>query len=438
MKPSFFVKCFSSSIPARSGDGTIATLPAGVRAVCALTGLVLLGGILSTRGDALDNWNPSQLKKNFDGGTPRWLYGAAYGNGTFVAAGSGDGGDLGVIEASVDGTTWTLGTNKNQGGYIWEIYDVTFANGVFVAVGWDYYTGQNLWHSTDGVRWAPHQTAIANVNRVVYGAGLFVAVGDGLLLNQGNTYTNWNIYTSPDGITWTARRSVLQVADARAIGDVAYGAGRFVAIDSQYYTGQGNYFYTSTTGTSWTRSTNSYGGYHVRFCNGLFFLGTNMVSADGLNWTQLPNPDPADFTRMVYADGCYLGLAGSSVYSSVDGTNWVQHAPSAMSGNTVLGVTYGQNRFLAVGCTGSLYGPSSSALAFLSDPTVSTGINPGFPPQVKVSGLAGHTYRIEQRDSLGGGSWQPANTNSAGVVPFTWTDPQPTNGARFYRAVRMN
>jgi hypothetical protein len=359
--------------------------------------------------------------------------GVAYGNGNYVAAGEFANDDFGVLQASPDGKTWTAGTNQAPGGWILDMYDIAFGNGVFVAVGWDYYDGYNIYHSTNGSSWTWHQTAIGNVYRVIYGGGLFVAVGDGVLTNGTGT-TNRNIYTSPDGVTWTARNSGALATDVNPIYDVAYGAGRFVAVDNA------NHFYKSTTGTTWTRSANSSGGSVISFCNNLFILptglGTNALSTDGVSWTLVNNNTATMFGRVIYADGCFVALAGYKIFSSTDGTNWTQHLTAIPSSAGLGAITYARNRFLTVG-----FKPVGSTpvfpVAYFSDPTVAASINRGFPPQVTVSGLSGRSYRVDQRDSLATGSWTPANTNSAGVVPFTWTDPKPANDVRFYRAVLL-
>jgi hypothetical protein len=388
---------------------------------------------ISTRGDALDNWSYSQINTNPLGYIGLLVTGTAYGNGNYVAAGEFASSDFGVVQASPDGKTWAAGTNQAPGGFILDMYDVAFGNGVFAAVGWDYYDGYNIYHSTNGLSWTWHQTAIGNVYRVIYGGGLFVAVGDGVLTNGTGT-TNRNIYTSPDGLTWTARNSGAPASEVGPINDVAYGAGHFVAIDG------GNHFYISTTGSTWSRSTNSNGGSQISFCNNIFIVpvgsGTNALSTDGLNWTQVTNATASTFGRVIYGDGCFVALAGSKIFSSTDGTNWTQRITSISTNVALRAITYAKNRFLTVGYT-PVIGSPVLPVAYFSDPTVAASINRGFPPQVTVSGLSGRSYRVEERDSLATGSWSPANTNSSGAVPFTWTDPQPANVVRFYRAVLL-
>lgn len=67
-------------------------------------------------------------------------------------------------------------------------------------------------------QWLSHMPQNNHLNAVTYGAGQFVAVGDG-----------GAVITSPDGFNWTWRPSGTPLA-LRAI---TYGAGLFVALFSE-------------------------------------------------------------------------------------------------------------------------------------------------------------------------------------------------------------
>jgi hypothetical protein len=85
--------------------------------------------------------------------------------------------------------------------------------------------------SPDGITWTSRTSAADNAwYDVTYGNGIFVAVSlDGV--NR--------VMTSPDGITWTSRTSA---ADNNWYG-VTYGNGLFVAVAGS---GTGNRVMTST------------------------------------------------------------------------------------------------------------------------------------------------------------------------------------------------
>jgi hypothetical protein len=67
--------------------------------------------------------------------------------------------------------TWTPRTSGTSD----VLYNVTYGNGLFVAVG-DYGT---ILTSPDGVTWTPQTSGTSySLRGVTYGNGLFVAVGD--------------------------------------------------------------------------------------------------------------------------------------------------------------------------------------------------------------------------------------------------------------------
>ena len=79
-----------------------------------------------------------------------------------------------------------------------EWWDVTFGNGLFVAVGGATSgSGNRVMTSPDGITWTSRTSAANNSwFSVIYGNGLFVAVARFCSSNC--------VMTSPDGITWTS------------------------------------------------------------------------------------------------------------------------------------------------------------------------------------------------------------------------------------------
>ena len=127
------------------------------------------------------------------------------------------------------------------------LFDVTFANDVFVAVGTSHATSAPedrplIATSADGVAWTVQETGLPlDVNRrlyvVTYGNGRFVAMGRDVV--QGTP----SLTTSTDGVIWTAGSG-----PTTAIYDVTYGADRdrFVAV------GEG--VWVSVDGLSWAQT----------------------------------------------------------------------------------------------------------------------------------------------------------------------------------------
>jgi len=289
------------------------------------------GSLTKTAGLSLTvmaTWTPRTS------GTREWLYGVAYGNGTFVAVGlnstiltSPDGvnwtqrtsgtsdvlllkdvtygnglfvavGDYGALLTSSDGVTWTrLWTSESERNY-WRDYwlkGLTYGNGLFVAV--TYYSGGGgpILTSPDGVNWTPRTSGTRNVlYNVTYGNGLFVAVGD-----------YGTILTSPDGVTWTQRAS----GTSYSLRGVTYGNGLFVAV------GDYDTILTSPDGVSWTpqrtpRTGSIFYLYNVTYGNGLFVAvggtGDILTSSDGVTWTGLRIPGGETLHDVIYANGLFV------------------------------------------------------------------------------------------------------------------------------------
>jgi hypothetical protein len=97
-------------------------------------------------------------------------------NGGGTGGGSGGGGGSGRGVGTV-GTTWTRRTWQGH-----SLYDVTYGNGLFVAVGED----GIILTSPDGVNWTRQIPPTGNwLYGVTYGNGTFVAVGDrGIILTS--------------------------------------------------------------------------------------------------------------------------------------------------------------------------------------------------------------------------------------------------------------
>lgn len=340
--------------------------------------------------------------------------------------------DAGFWATSTDGSTW-----RSRGGgdpLILDLYSVASLNGTFVAVGWDWFGGGNVWSSSDGIHWAQHQNpTTSNFYQVTSRPGLLVAVGDGVL-PQTSTITNRNIYTSADGLNWTQRSCPVPPISGRYLNGVAYGASRFVAVDNA------GAVYTSTLGTVWsTYPASAYAP--ISFCLDRFIArnnaGANIVSADGLTWSLMTKNVTNDFSRVRYGQGRFLALSGEKLFTSLDGTNWVERPLAANAGAVLNDIAFGERNVVVLG-NENLQRPVLP-VAFVSDPFVALGITVAFPPQLRLSGLEGRSYRIEYLDSVPGTApnWQPLRTLSLTNSPSVVTDTTATGSQRFYRAVLL-
>ena len=255
-----------------------------------------------------------------------------------------------LISHAEIGVDWTVRTSPAD--TIWR--SVIYGNGMFVAVGQTSNTNsqpesynKGVITSTDGVNWTIREGVTTDGhmmwNSVTYGNGLFVAVG----------YNS--VMTSSDGINWTSR-------DAASDNDwesITYGNGLFVAV-SRY--GLNNQVMTSPNGITWTSRDPAFDNIwlSVTYGNGLFVavgggsVNQVMTSPDGITWTSR-DPAPNNLWQSVtYGNDLFVAAANTSgsndkVMTSPDGIMWTgRNVVSNLTYDwTEACVTYGNGLFVA-------------------------------------------------------------------------------------------
>lgn len=293
------------------------------------------------------------------------------------------------VMTSPDGITWTL---RDCTLYVWK--SVCFANGLFVAVGYENtpMEWQSIMTSSDGVTWTLRLHHHGNVKlvSVCYGNGLFVALNG----EESATYG----YTSPDGITWTyfsiagtpgyypicwsPELSLFVTMESsyynqyssngrnwtRHTNALPYGEpksicwsptlGLFIAVGEIYYNG-GKHVYTSSNGINWT-ARGVYGGNSAEWnsvcwspeLSLLVAVGNTsnvnciMTSANGINWTIRIAPVALIWKSVCWNSGLNLFVAvassgtGNRVMTSPDGITWTIRASAA--DNSWCGICHGE------------------------------------------------------------------------------------------------
>src|SRR5262249_31731041 len=127
-----------------------------------------------------------------------------YGNGTFVALGTGSG----EVLTSPDAQNWSVRNSKA----IRPLSALGFGNGIFVGI-----SSQFCQISTNGSDWSTPVPTSA----LLYASGL--ACGPGTFIAVGRFGT---ILTSSDGIQWQPRNSNTTLS----LNAAAYGNGSFVSV----------------------------------------------------------------------------------------------------------------------------------------------------------------------------------------------------------------
>jgi hypothetical protein len=425
----------------------------------------------------------------YPSGTTATLRSIAFMNEAFVAAGDG-----GTILTSALGDTWT----RRDSGETVNLLGVGGSDGIFVVVG----TSGMIVTSPDGVAWDRRTVAVtvADLNDVTAGNAGFVAVGE-----------TGALVTSPNGLSWSVQRSgvsndlfriafandrfvtvgsagsILTSSNAvdwqqrvsgssRDLRGIAFGNGMFVAV------GDGGTILVSTTGDSWTpRDPGTTSDLlSVAFGHGVFVTtgpraANFMVSSNGSDWTAGDSILPVAYHDVAFGRRTFLAVGDSSTHNpfyifqqSTNGWDW-NFGPVAVDGDgrhELMGVTYGDNMFVAVGRVGTVLasideqrfyeGDSGTAVSLRgvgfgngtfvavggggailqSDPMILLNFaRNNSSTAITLWGTPGNSYRIEGTGQLGPDAvWQTLTNIMLETNPTLWTDPQALQQHSFYRA----
>jgi hypothetical protein len=271
------------------------------------------------------------------------LFSVTFGNDLFVAVG-----DSGTIITSPDGATWT----QQHSGITTVVRSVSYCKDRFVAVG----DSGKILSSTDGKTWAsiPSGNSLS-LRSSTYGNGMFLIVSwDGTTL------------TSLDGLTWSINPSV--IGSAR-INSVTYGNGLFAtAMDTAIW--------TSTDGLVWTCPVVYSSLLSICYCGNLFIAtGANstysifITSLDGIIWDRhWPGLGKGTIYTATYGNGQYVLIGrfnrksaalvcADAISCTADFTDSPMYRESLCFtpvGWIPYSMTYGNNKFVAVGTGGEI------------------------------------------------------------------------------------
>ena len=390
----------------------------------------LVLGILATvpdaRAELLEHWTTNQVSTNYG------LDCVVYANGRYVAF--GDYSDYGVLLSSEDGLTWTMrsdGRPPNLPGVSW-VKGLCVAGNRFFALG-GFCTSA---FSSNGLDWTVFTLPnCVNPASVAWSGSTFVAVGE----FYGFDFI---IFTSPDGITWTPQHSTS--TNGAWLSDVAYGAGKFVALGDPLgpRSDLGHSYTANPLGITWTQHSIP-GGRYITFNNGIFIVplsaGTNLISTDGLSWALVPTGITNTLGKVAYYNGIFMARAQKWLATSADGTNWVRYAheiPGNATPEPTL-ATAGNRLVIAGAVYGDSFPYSVQGLIYTCDELTTLGISHAPRATLVMSGLAGRSNRVEFTDFLqgiGGNAWQLLTNVRLDVQPVIVTDPSSeSTPQRFYR-----
>ncbi len=296
--------------------------------------------------------------------------------GTMVTVGSPN-----DISYSTDGgASWTHITVGSH-----SFNKVRWGNGVFVAVG----NVGTIYTSPDGITWtarsAPALSSTATLTNAAWGNGVWVVVGihiNETVMRSTDNGVTWSNPTSLDGTSWSL------ITPNHNYNDVGFGGSgsstTFVAV------GDSGQVITSPDGAVWTTSTSagavlgSTNANHVDFGIGTWVIvgsaGVMIRSLDSVTWTTAVSGTAHSMSGVRFGNGKFLwcttfgelgasedGLNWSLVFTGgfVDGISGTPQYQAIASGPLGFLVT-GANNFAMTSTTGADY----ASLADLQDDTL--------------------------------------------------------------------
>jgi hypothetical protein len=211
-------------------------------------GVYVTGGYISSYGkifSSTDGTTWTERVGTFGGAAgrpPKALATAPNATNKYIA-----GGNSGHFYYSTNGTSWTQGSDFSSGSITGAASD---NNTTYVVCG-----STSVYSSTNGNTWSTRTAASSPTawNKVAFGNGIFVLVGDGGHIN-----------TSTDGATWTNRTSTS--GTTQNIRSVAYNATAGYPWMAGLANGSAIF---STDGINWISRTTAVGGivYGINFYN---------------------------------------------------------------------------------------------------------------------------------------------------------------------------
>lgn len=221
----------------------------------------------------------------------------------------------------------------------------------FVAVG----TNGTILYSLNGEQWESTAFGSKYINSVTYAESQFIAVGESGV-----------IYTSDNGVNWTSQLS----NSDQELFDTAYGSGLFVIV------GCDGTVLTSNNGSAWTDSSpadkdffcgNLFG---IAYGNGIYVsvgqnydktqsvLATTSNPTDPESWVIGNDPSNAtELTAVTYGGEKFVavGAGGAIIYASKTADDWVEANDSVKVTTAQLGaITYANGLYVAAARDGEI------------------------------------------------------------------------------------
>jgi hypothetical protein len=274
-----------------------------------------------------------------------------YGNGIFVGVSGRN------VITSTDGVNWELIQNQFANVASVTIYDLIYANGVYLVVLYNHTREYSeIYRSTNASTWTLVHSYHVKILKVIYGNNMFMTIYE-----KTTSYA-----TSTDGINWESRYRPYSVYTAY-MDIAAFGNGKFVLFgrSTEGPTTTNVRTVISTDGIQWQNGINTSTYYNnLSFHKGKFILvgstinGTyNTNSQDGMTWNEFGNTSGLSHSWGSMASDSEIIVSLTSnerILLSTDAINWASiSVPNSGSGvKRWTAISNKKGKFVALGTGG--------------------------------------------------------------------------------------
>jgi len=275
------------------------------------------------------------------------LYGVTFGDNTFVAVGK-----TGAIRTSSDnGSSWDNGTS----GTTYYFNEVAYGDSTFIAVGQN---GRIYTSSDNGTTWSRStwDGSSAHLTGLAYGNNVSIAVSSSNVIKSTDKGSNWTLKSSAVEVYDMAYGNRAASGEVATVGTITHGGdhdnGTYTSVALSGGSGSGAQATVIVSANNVTSVSITEGG------TGLYQIGDVLTIDNGT----IGGDDNATcrVATVTVTSTAFIGVgADGSVCYSTDaspqshGEAWLCPAP-IVSDKKLYGITYGNNKFIAVGESGTV------------------------------------------------------------------------------------
>jgi photosystem II stability/assembly factor-like uncharacterized protein len=275
------------------------------------------------------------------------LYGVTFGDNTFVAVGK-----TGAIRTSSDnGSSWDNGTS----GTTYYFNEVAYGDSTFTAVG---QSGRIYTSSDNGTTWsrATWDGSSAHLTGLAYGNNVSIAVSSSNVIKSTDNGSNWTLKSSAVEVYDMVYGNRAASGEVATVDTITHGGdhdnGTYTSVALSGGSGSGAQATVIVSGDNVTSVSITEGG------TGLYQIG-DVLTIDNAT---IGGDDNATcrVATVTVTSNVFIGVGakGASCYSPDDspysnGEKWICNPPITNE-KTLYGITYGNNKFITVGASGSV------------------------------------------------------------------------------------